>query len=157
MVFCEAPIENQISNNHFVAQPSTIQFRSKLINVLLTHIRNAINHKTTDSDLESFGSTRENSSERVLYKTTKNLQYIMKFVIRSRILFANLNDNRDHHSFEASLECRWRPLYRFTVDRAESDDSFFCSSQLCCSRSSSYWLVQMICYDLRVPCSSICT
>lgn len=77
---------------------------SKLINVLLTHIHNAINNKTTGSDLESFGSVRENSSERVLYKTTKNLQYIMKFVIRSRILFANLNDNRDHHLFEASLE-----------------------------------------------------
>lgn len=34
----------------------------------------------------------------------KNLQYIMKFVIRSRILFAKLNDDRDQDMFEASLE-----------------------------------------------------
>lgn len=40
----------------------------------------------------------------MLYKTTKNLQYIMKFIIRSRILFANLNDDKDRLLFETSLE-----------------------------------------------------
>lgn len=54
--------------------------------------------------MESFGSASEKSSEKQLYKTTKNLQYIMKFVIRSRILFAKLNDDRDQNMFEASLE-----------------------------------------------------
>lgn len=39
-----------------------------------------------------------------MYKTTKNLQYIIKFIIRSRILFAKLNDDRDRALFEASLE-----------------------------------------------------
>lgn len=66
---------------------------SKLINVLQTHIRNAINNKTPENEL--------------LYKTTKNLQYIMKFVIRSRILFAKLNDDRDQDMFEASLEGKY--------------------------------------------------
>lgn len=54
--------------------------------------------------MESFGSASENSSEKLLYKTTKNLQYIMKFIIRSRILFAKMNDDRDQAMFEASLE-----------------------------------------------------
>lgn len=67
-----------------------LYFNSKLINVLQTHIRNAINNKTPENEL--------------LYKTTKNLQYIMKFIIRSRILFAKLNDDRDQDMFEASLE-----------------------------------------------------
>lgn len=65
-------------------------FYSKLINVLQTHIRNAINNTTPENE--------------TLYKTMKNLQYIMKFVIRSRILFAKLNDDRDQDMFEASLE-----------------------------------------------------
>lgn len=58
--------------------------------MLQTHIRNAINNKTPENE--------------TLYKTMKNLQYIMKFVIRSRILFAKLNDDRDQELFEASLE-----------------------------------------------------
>lgn len=66
-------------------------FHSKLINILQTHIRNAINNDATHEHNE-------------LFKTTKNLQYIMKFIIRSRILFAKLNDDRDQDMFEASLE-----------------------------------------------------
>lgn len=65
-------------------------FSSKLINVLQTHIRNAINNKTPENE--------------TLFPKMKNLQYIMKFVIRSRILFAKLNDDRDQDIFEASLE-----------------------------------------------------
>lgn len=57
-------------------------------------------------EMETFGGGAHEilSSEKLLYKTTKNLQYIIKFVIRSRILFAKLNDDRDRDLFEASLE-----------------------------------------------------
>lgn len=72
--------------------------------MLQTHIKNAINNRTPENELESFGSASEKSSEKLLYKTTKNLQYIMKFVIRSRILFAKLNEDREQDMFEASLE-----------------------------------------------------
>lgn len=72
--------------------------------MLQTHIRNAINNKTPDNEFESLGSISEKSSEKLLYKTVKNLQYIMKFIIRSRILFANLNDDKDRVLFESSLE-----------------------------------------------------
>lgn len=65
---------------------------SKLINILQTHIRNAINNEAQHEPRE------------LLFKATKNLQYIMKFIIRSRILFAKLNDDRDQDMFEASLE-----------------------------------------------------
>lgn len=77
---------------------------SKLINVLQMHIKNAINNKTPDNEFESIGSLGEKSSEKHLYKTTKHLQYIMKFIIRSRILFSNLNDDKDQLIFKARLE-----------------------------------------------------
>lgn len=76
--------------NYFLYKKNYVQFHSKLINLLQIHILNAINNKTSENEL--------------LYKTTKNLQYIMKFVIRSRILFAKLNDDRDQDMFERSLE-----------------------------------------------------
>lgn len=79
----------------------------KLINVLQTQIENAINNKIPESDLESFGGGTEKSSEKLLYKTTKNLQYIIKFIIRSRILFAKLNDDRDRDLFDSSLEGKY--------------------------------------------------
>lgn len=109
-------------------------YYSKLINVLQTHIKNAINNKTPESELESFGSGSEKSSEKLLYKTTKNLQYIIKFIIRSRILFAKLNDDRDRALFEASLEGKhevferteWNPKnWRvFDFDLFQSNCSF---------------------------------
>lgn len=74
---------------------------SKLINVLQTHIKNAINNKPSDADV---ADTCTNSNDDLLYKTTKNLQYIMKFIIRSRILFAGMNDDKDRVLFESSLE-----------------------------------------------------
>lgn len=74
------------------------------MNVVQTHIRNAINNKVSEVRVESFGSTFNESADKVLYKTTKNLQYIMKFIIRSRILFAELNDDRDRDMFESGLE-----------------------------------------------------
>lgn len=54
--------------------------------------------------METFGSAGEKSSEKLLYKTTKNLQYIVKFIIRSRILFSKLNDDKDRQHFESNLE-----------------------------------------------------
>lgn len=69
-----------------------------------TYIHNAINNRNSGTDVESFGATSEKSSEKMLYKTTKNLQYIIKFIIRSRILFSKLNDDRDRDAFESCLE-----------------------------------------------------
>ncbi len=73
---------------------------SKLLNVLQTHIKNAIYNKPPDTEVD----TCTNSNDDLLYKTTKNLQYIMKFIIRSRILFADMNDDKDRVLFESSLE-----------------------------------------------------
>lgn len=38
-----------------------------------------------------------------LYKTTRYLHYVMKFIIRSRILFSAINDNSDHDDFANKL------------------------------------------------------
>lgn len=77
---------------------------SKLINVLQTHIKNAINNKAPEAVVDSSVITCTNSNDDLLYKTTKNLQYIMKFIIKSRILFADINDDKDRVLFESSLE-----------------------------------------------------
>lgn len=39
-----------------------------------------------------------------MFRTTKYIPYIIKFIIRSRILFANLNDDMDSYAFKASLD-----------------------------------------------------
>lgn len=39
----------------------------------------------------------------------------MKFIIRSRILFAKLNDDRDRDIFEASLEGKYITNYLFEI------------------------------------------
>lgn len=78
-----------------------ISICSKLINVLKAHIGNAINNNKTEKEVDS---GREESSECILYKTTKNLHYIIKFIIRSRTIFATMNDDRDRDSFEESIE-----------------------------------------------------
>uniref|UniRef100_A0A1B0CEY6 Dedicator of cytokinesis protein 1 n=1 Tax=Lutzomyia longipalpis TaxID=7200 RepID=A0A1B0CEY6_LUTLO len=75
----------------------------KLINVLQTHIKNAINSTPTVVQPEVC-TQAETEIEGLLYKITKNLQYIMKFIIRSRILFAEMNDNKDRIFFEQSLD-----------------------------------------------------
>lgn len=76
----------------------------KLITVLQYYIRKAIGDKTTNE--KSADAVEETHLSEELYPITKNLQYIMKFIIKSRILFAKLNDERDRHSFEASIEGR---------------------------------------------------
>lgn len=82
---------------------STLAY-DKLINVLERHFLNAFNNVDTDSDPTILHDKNDKPSEKKLYKTIKNLQYIMKFIIRSRILFANLNDDRDKFMFETRLE-----------------------------------------------------
>lgn len=78
---------------------------SKLINVLQTDIKNAINNTTPEADADALvGGCNTKANDNLLYKTTKNLQYIMKFIIRSRILFAEMNDDKDRVLFESSLE-----------------------------------------------------
>ncbi|XP_058117001.1 dedicator of cytokinesis protein 1 [Anopheles coustani] len=74
----------------------------KLINVVQTHIRNAINNIVKDRATSNIYLLNEN--DEALYRTTKYLQYIMKFIIRSRLLFAKLNHDKDRELFEASLE-----------------------------------------------------
>lgn len=64
------------------------------------HIREAINAGTANN----FEADEEKAEVRRLYKTTKFLHYVMKFVIRSRILFAALNDNSNFEDFENKLE-----------------------------------------------------
>lgn len=73
----------------------------KLLNVIQIHIHNGINSgpkNPTDYTAE------EKQIESCLFKTTKNLPYIMKFIIRSRTLFANLNGDKDRTYFEQSLD-----------------------------------------------------
>lgn len=84
-----------------------------------------------------------------LFKTTKNLQYIMKFIIRSRILFAKLNDDRDQDMFEASLEgkqmsqsIRLKPFSHFSI----------VPQQIYCSHLSDWQWDQIIYFCLKVHC-----
>lgn len=81
---------------------STLAYE-KLINVLERHFLNAFN--SIDNELDTILiNENDRPSERKLYKTIKNLQYIMKFIIRSRILYANMFEGRDRFSFETRLE-----------------------------------------------------
>ncbi|CRL05400.1 CLUMA_CG018000, isoform B [Clunio marinus] len=81
---------------------STLAYK-KLIDVLERHFLNAFNSIEKDPDTISINEN-DKPSERKLYKTIKNLQYIMKFIIRSRILYANIFDDQDKFSFETRLE-----------------------------------------------------
>lgn len=74
----------------------------QLLKVLEHHLLSALASEGNDN----IGTLRinESSSDQQLFKTTKNLQYIMKFIFRSRILYENLYDGRDHHVFEQKLE-----------------------------------------------------
>lgn len=79
---------------------STLAYE-KLINVLERHFLNAFNSiEKEQNPLQP----NDDSSERKLYKTIKSLQYIIKFIIRSRILYANMFEDRDKFAFETRLE-----------------------------------------------------
>ncbi|XP_055530559.1 dedicator of cytokinesis protein 1 isoform X2 [Wyeomyia smithii] len=75
----------------------------KLINVVQTHIKNAINNVSSDRS-SSVSIYTVNENDETLFRTTKYLQYIMKFIIRSRILFSDLNQGKDRELFETMLE-----------------------------------------------------
>lgn len=81
---------------------STLAYE-KLINVLERHFLNAFNSIDKEPNA-TIANENDRPSERKLYKTIKNLQYIMKFIIRSRILYANMFEDRDKFAFETRLE-----------------------------------------------------
>jgi hypothetical protein len=79
---------------------STLAY-DKLITILERHFLNAFN--AIDKE-ELSQEANDNPSERKLFKTIKNLQYIMKFIIRSRQLYSNINKDDGKFSFETKLE-----------------------------------------------------
>lgn len=80
---------------------STLAY-DKLINILERHFWDAFNagRGVEESGIEE----NDDEHERKLFKTIKNLQYIMKFMIRSRRLYAELNRNEGSFFFETRLE-----------------------------------------------------
>lgn len=80
---------------------STLAY-DKLINVLERHFLDAFNCINKENEINS--EPNDNPSEKKLYNTIKNLQYIMKFIIRSRQLYANLNKDEGKLAFETKLE-----------------------------------------------------
>ncbi|KAH8264463.1 hypothetical protein KR038_008866, partial [Drosophila bunnanda] len=82
---------------------------TKLMDVLQKNISDAITPKEKSVD----GNTHEESAEvRRLYKTTRYLHYVMKFVIRSRVLYAEMNCNTDYVDFASRLQ----ELLRMFID-----------------------------------------
>ncbi|XP_073969012.1 dedicator of cytokinesis protein myoblast city isoform X3 [Rhodnius prolixus] len=63
---------------------------NKLIAVLKEHIENA--------------NSPDREEREILLKTMKSLQYIIKFIVRSRILFSELNGGKDEEEFATSLK-----------------------------------------------------
>lgn len=81
---------------------STLAYE-KLINVLERHFLNAFNSIEQEPN-STFSNENDRPSERKLFKTIKNLQYIMKFIIKSRKLYADMFEDRDRFAFETRLE-----------------------------------------------------
>ncbi|KAM7361679.1 dedicator of cytokinesis protein myoblast city isoform 1-T2 [Cochliomyia hominivorax] len=73
---------------------------AKLIDVLQKNIKDAIEPKEKSADGIEID---ERVEVKRLYKTTRYLHYVMKFIIRSRILFSAINDNSDHDDFANKL------------------------------------------------------
>lgn len=80
---------------------STLAY-NKLIDVLERHFLDAFNNVDGTDPATIFESDKP--SERKLYKTIRNLQYIMKFIIKSWMLFADMSDDRARLAFETRLE-----------------------------------------------------
>jgi len=79
------------------------------MDVLQKNISEAISPKEKSAD----GNDLEESPEvRRLYKTTRYLHYVMKFVIRSRVLYAEMNCNTDYVDFATRLQ----ELLRMFID-----------------------------------------
>lgn len=75
-------------------------FNSKLIDVLQKNIKEAVEPQEKSADGIEID---ERVEVKRLYKTTRYLHYVMKFIIRSRILFAAINDNSDYDDFANKL------------------------------------------------------
>lgn len=82
-------------NNDF---SSTLAY-DKLLIVLEHHLLSAL-----ESGDEVMDPNSEKSSDVQLFKTTKNLQYIMKFIIQSKLLYEKLNGDKNQAYFEMKLE-----------------------------------------------------
>ncbi|XP_068155287.1 dedicator of cytokinesis protein 1 isoform X1 [Drosophila tropicalis] len=82
---------------------------TKLMDVLQKNISDAI--KPREKSADGF-ETEESMEVRRLYKTTRYLHYVMKFVIRSRILYAEMNCNTDYVDFASRLQ----ELLRMFID-----------------------------------------
>jgi dedicator of cytokinesis protein 1 len=72
----------------------------KLIHILERHFVNAL----SEAEHGPKGFVSETSIGDKLYKTTKNMQYIMKFIIQSRILYAKMFEDRNKFAFETRLD-----------------------------------------------------
>lgn len=46
----------------------------------------------------------DNNKENILYKAMKSLQYILRFIVRSRVLFSELYEGKDKYEFEHSFK-----------------------------------------------------
>lgn len=84
---------NNNNNNNY------INFR-KLIGILKKNIREAIEPY---EKLEDGIETEERVEVKRLYKTIRYLHYIIKFIIRSRILYTAINGNADSDEFANKL------------------------------------------------------
>ncbi len=73
----------------------------QLLKVLEHHLLCALSGDANE-DIGTLKSNETSSDQ--LFRTTKNLHYIMKFIFRSRILYEKLNGGRDQDIFEQKLE-----------------------------------------------------
>ncbi|XP_075145511.1 dedicator of cytokinesis protein myoblast city isoform X3 [Haematobia irritans] len=73
---------------------------AKLIDVLQRNVQEAIEPKEKSADGIEID---ERIEVKRLYKTTRYLHYVMKFIIRSRILFSAINGNSDYDDFANKL------------------------------------------------------
>lgn len=71
------------------------------MDVLQRNIRDAITPREKSADGIEL---EESPAVRRLYKTTRYLHYVMKFVIRSRELYAEMNCNIDYVDFATRLQ-----------------------------------------------------
>ncbi|CAH1782976.1 unnamed protein product [Owenia fusiformis] len=87
-----------------IAERKYQQF-SEVLNVYIKENFSAtLAYKKLMTVLKSYvDKVQDRKNHDVLYKSMKALEYIFKFIIRSRSLFASLSSNQDQKEFEASL------------------------------------------------------
>lgn len=85
-----------------------VSYSSKLIAVLKYYVDNA-----TSSDASDTG-------ERVILKAMKSLQYIIRFIVRSRILFTELYGSKERDSFDSNFTQLLQSLSNMMTDKTDS-------------------------------------